>query len=65
MLTNKTLGISEEEAAQLTEYYSYIDNELDKLRTSENNPNTKWYSNEEVKEMLGLGLSIKERGIPC
>ena len=36
------------------EQCAFINNELDKSLARENDPNTKWYTSEEIKMMLGL-----------
>jgi hypothetical protein len=41
-------------ALQAEEHRTYINNELDKSLVRENDPNTKWYTSEDIKAMLGL-----------
>ena len=41
-------------ALQEDEQRAFINSELDKSLARENDPNTKWYTSEEIKMMLGL-----------
>ena len=41
-------------APQAEEQRAFINSELDKSLARENDPNTAWYTNEEIKTMLGL-----------
>ena len=41
-------------ALEADEQRDFINSELDKSLARENDPNTIWYTNEEIKMMLGL-----------
>jgi len=41
-------------ALKVEEHRAYVNSELDKSLARENDPNTKWYTSEEIKMMLGL-----------
>ena len=41
-------------ALRAEEHRAYVNSELDKSLARENDPNTKWYTGEEIKAMLGL-----------
>ena len=41
-------------ALQAEKHRAFINSELDKSLARENDPDTKWYTGEEIKEMLGL-----------
>ena len=41
-------------ALQAEEQRDFINSELDKSLARENDPNTKWYTSEEIKMMLGI-----------
>ena len=41
-------------ALQAEEHRAFVNRELDKSLARENDPNTKWYTGEEIKAMLGL-----------
>ena len=41
-------------ALQAEEHRAFVNNALDKSLARENNPSTKWYTGEQIKEMLSL-----------